>query len=204
MTLYATEINISPGFGWQGGPEFNTHVVALQNGNELRNANWSQVRHRYILPLDNIQSDTYLAQLKAAFFAMRGQLNSFLGKDFSDFEATAESLGVAPSGSTAVQLIKISTFGAATYVRTISKPLVAGFTLYQNGIAKPGTLDPLTGLFTPTTAWTAGQALTWTGEFRVPVRFSSDMLPMTINDKFNGSSAYAMTGSIELVEVFGE
>jgi hypothetical protein len=59
-------------------------------------------------------------------------------------------------------------------------------------------------MFTPTTAWTGGATAYWTGEFRVAVRFASDLLPMTIDEKFNGSDEFAMNGSVELVEVFGE
>jgi len=201
MTALATVLDITPAFGWQGGPEFNTRITTLKNGHERRNANWSQVRHRYTLPFKNITNSAYLDQLKAAFFVARGQANSFLAKDWSDYRATGESLGNAPAGTTAVQLQKVATFGAATYTRTITKPK-AGAVVYQAGVAKSGTLDTATGLFTPDTAWTEGQALTWTGEFYVPVRFASDMMPMTIDNR--SGSEYVMNGSVELVEVFGE
>lgn len=48
-----------------------------------------------------------------------------------DYQATAESLGNAPSGTTAVQLIK--TYGTAygqPYVRTIVKPVNGTVTVY--------------------------------------------------------------------------
>src|SRR5690606_4341959 len=88
MTAYATELDICPAYGWQGGPELNTRVTSLRNGHERRNARWSQVRHRFVLPLANIENQAYLIDLKATFLAMRGQLHSFLVKDWSDFEAT--------------------------------------------------------------------------------------------------------------------
>jgi uncharacterized protein (TIGR02217 family) len=209
MTLYAAEILVSPAFGWQGGPEFNTRVVPLKNGHERRNANWEEARHRYILPFKNIKSSDYLAQIKAAFFAMRGQTYSFLVKDHSDYQATMESLGTVPSGTTPIQLTKVSDFnGVITYTRTITKPVLSGFTMYQDAgsgpIAKAGTLNTTTGLFTPTTSWTSGATAYWTGEFRVPVRFATDALPMTIDEKFMGDNTFAMNGSVELVEVFGE
>lgn len=31
-----------PGFGWQGGPVFNTRFRGMANGPERRNANWDQ------------------------------------------------------------------------------------------------------------------------------------------------------------------
>ncbi len=203
MTFYAVELDLCPAFGWQGGPEFVTRVRELRNRHERRNANAALVRHRYLLPFQNITDADYLTELKNAHLAMRGQTHSFLAKDHADYQAVTESLGVAPSGSAAVQLVKNYAFGAAGYARQITKP-VAGAVVYQAGVAKPGTISTLTGLFTPTTAWTAGQAITWTGEFRVPVRFASDYLPMTIDDRFGSGGAFAMNGSVELTEVFGE
>lgn len=203
MTAYATELDLCPAYGWQGGPEFNTRIVSLRNGHERRNANWAQMRHHYTLPFQNITDDDYLGDLKAVFLAMLGQTHSFLAKDHSDFQADGEALGTSPAGSTPVQLKKTYTFGSATYVRNILKPKAGSVTVYQNGVAKAGTFSTTTGLFTPTTAWTAAAALTWDGEFFVPVRFASDLLQMSIDSK-RGGTAYAMNGSIELVEVFGE
>jgi uncharacterized protein (TIGR02217 family) len=202
MTAYATVLDLCPAYGWQGGPEFNTRVVTLRNGQERRNANWAQVRHRFVLPFQNIASADYLVELKAAFLSVLGQTHSFLVKDHSDFQAVAASLGNAPAGTTAVQLQKVSTFGAATYTRTITKPRSGTVTVYQAGVAKSGTYSTTTGLFTPSTAWTEGEALTADFEFYVPVRFASDLLPMTIDNRSGAN--YVMNGSIELVEVFGE
>ena len=136
------------------------------------------------------------------FLAMRGQLHSFLVKDWSDFEADGESLGNAPAGSAAVQLKKVSTFGSASFQRTITKPKAGTVVVYQGGVAKAGTVNTTTGLFTPSTAWTEGVALTWTGEFYVPVRFASDLLPMTIDNR--SGAEYMLNGAVELLEVFGE
>jgi uncharacterized protein (TIGR02217 family) len=204
MSLYPVEISLAPGFGWQSAPEFNTLIRTLQSGRERRNGQVAQVRHRYTLPYTNITSTAYLNTIKAAFLSVRGQLHAFLVKDPTDFQATLDPLGLAPAGSTPVQLVRTATFGAASYTRTITRPVAGTVTVYQNGIPKAGTLDDTTGLFTPTTAWTTSAVLTWTGEFRVPVRFASDSLPMSIDDRFGAGGAYAMNGSIELVEVFGE
>jgi uncharacterized protein (TIGR02217 family) len=100
-----------------------------------------------------------------------------------------------------VQLYKTYTKGALSTQRTITKPR-ANVVVYEGGVAKAGTLDTLTGLFTPSTAWTTGAALTWSGEFRVPVRFDNDFLPMTIDSR--NANGYAMNGSVQLIEVFGE
>lgn len=87
--------------GFSGGPEFRTRVVALANGREKRNIDWSQPRRRYVAPYGNKAPDVY-ASLLAAFTACRGQAHGFRFKDWLDYVATDEPLGNAPSGSTAV------------------------------------------------------------------------------------------------------
>lgn len=201
MSFVNIELNICPGYGWQGGPEFNTRVTTLRNNHERRNATASIARHRFILPFLNISETAYVAEVLAVFNAVRGRLHSFKVKDWTDYTATNEPLGEAPTGTTAVQLVKTYTAGAESYVRDITKP-VAGAVIYENGSPKAGTLDVLTGLFTPTDPWASEATLTWTGQFRVPVRFNTDTL-MTSIDNVRGDG-YALNLSLELVEVFGE
>lgn len=209
MTFYAVELDIAPAYGWQAGPSGNTRIRALRNRHERRNSEASIAQHFFTLPFLNIRDSAYLEYLKSAHMAMYANLHSFLVKDFSDFRAVNESLGAAPGGTTAVQLVK--TYVPDTWSllvpsrsRDITKP-VAGTVIYQSGVAKAGTLDTLTGLFTPSTAWTEGAPLTWTGEFRVPVRFNNDYMPMTIDNRIEGDNGnYAMNGSVELIEVIGE
>jgi uncharacterized protein (TIGR02217 family) len=202
MSILAVELTPKTTFGFVGGPEFSTRISTLRNSHERRNANWAQARHRWTAPFQNI-TDTEARDILRVFNACHGMTFGFLFKDFLDFQATVEPLGNAPSGSAPVQLIKTSTAGSQSYVRTITKPVASGFTLYQTAIAKTGTLDTTTGLFTPTTAWTAGQPLTWTGEFRVPVRFAADWLPFSIDNK-RGTVDFAVNGSVDVIEVFGE
>lgn len=201
MAFLDVELDICPAYGWQGGPEFNTRVVSLRNSHERRNANAGIGRHRFVLPFLNISEASYLQKIHAMFNATRGRLHSFKVKDWTDHAVTNEPLGEAPPGSGPVQLVKTYTAGTETYVRTITKP-VAGAVVYENGTPKAGTLDTLTGIFTPTDPWVASATLTWTGEFRVPVRFNTDALTSSI-DNVRGDG-YAINLSLELVEVFGE
>lgn len=197
MTVLNSELDecVAPGF--TGGPEFSTQIVSLRNGAERRNGNWIYARHRYTASYGSLTRARYVA-IRQMFLSCQGMLRGFLFRDPGDYSATAESIGNAPSGSTPVQLYKSSTVDSVTYTRIITRPESVGFTLYQNGIAKAGTLNTSTGYFTPTTAWTAGQPLTWTGTFLVPVRFASDWLPMT----FDGLED--VDGSVELLELIGE
>jgi len=47
-----------------------------------------------------------------------------------------------------------------------------------------------------------GAALTWTGEFRVQVRFDMDYLHFSIDDI--GNDGFANNGSVDIIEVLDE
>ena len=185
-------------YGFQAVPSYMTRIVPMDNGREKRNANWTKAKRRYTSQFMTF-TDAQFALLLALFHAVQGSAYGFRFKDWTDYTATLESLGTTPGANqTPVQLIKTYTNGANSTVRTITRPVAGKVTVYQAGVAKAGTFSTTTGLFTPTTNWTAATALTWTGEFDVPVRFASDELPSTYDD-------YKIIQSvIELVEVFGE
>lgn len=196
------ELDICPAFGWQGGPSFNTRVVTTQSWVERRNGNNIECRHSYSLPLQNILDSDYLTLLKQVFMACRGQLHSFKVKDYSDHESDNEVFGEGDGSTKVFQLSKTSSFGPASYIRTITKPL-AGIVVRVNNVVTAVTLDTLTGLVTFAAAPANGAVLRWTGEFRVPVRFNSDVLNTTIDNKTRDND-YVMNGSVDLIEVFKE
>lgn len=200
MTFYAVELDICPAYGWQGGPQGSTRIRMLKNRHERRNANAELAQHVFTLPFQNITDADYLAYLKSAHMAMYAMTHSFLVKDWSDFLGVGEPLGDAPAGSTPVQLMKTYSFGPASRTRDITKPIAV--TLYQGVTPKAGTFSTTTGLFTPNTNWTEGEPLTADFEFRVPVRFNNDFLPMSIDSR--GGNRALMNGSVDLIEVFGE
>jgi uncharacterized protein (TIGR02217 family) len=203
MPFYPVEIDACPAYGWQGGPNANVLIKTLANRHEKRNRQGDLMQHTFNLPFQNIKDDAYLQYIKAAFMALGGPTDSFLTKDYGDFLAVGEPQGLAPASSTPVQLIKTYSFqGVAFYSRVITKPLAASVVMRQDGVVKAGTTSPLTGLFTPTTAWTPGAELEADFEFRVPVRFDGMSLPSTIDNRIDGG--YAVNGSASLIEVFGE
>ncbi len=172
-----------PAFGFVATPQFRTVIAALDNGGEQRNGEWISVKHAYTAPFLNIGSDEYLI-LKDLFMVANGSKRGFRFKDWLDFEAIDEVFG-AGDGSTAVfQLVKTSTFGSQTYTRTIKKPNSAGFSVKVDGVLTAATVDTTTGRVTFTGGAPAPNAvLTWSGTFDVPVRFASDQLPFSLDNK---------------------
>lgn len=180
--------------GFQGGPTFSTQVVTLRSGAERRNALRAHPRYRFSAPLTNRGLDEH-AVIIALYIACQGAAHGFRFKDPADYTATLASLGTTPGANqTPVQLIKTYTTGALSTVRTIRKPVTGTVTVYSNGVAKAGTYSTTTGLFTPTTNWTAGQTLTWSGQFDVPVRFLSDELV------FDWTNKEILSATVDLIE----
>lgn len=197
MSVIETRLSSRVEAGFSVVPARRTTLVPLRNGHEYRNAQWSMSKRRYSGAYAN-WTRAMRDELLNVWEAADGPTFAFLFKDWNDYNVTAQSLGNAPSGSTAVQLVKTYTFGSRTGTRTITRPRSATLTVYQSGVAKPGTVSATTGLFTPDTAWTEGEPLTADFEFDVVVRFESDEIEFVLPHKDISEV------NCTLVEVFGE
>lgn len=191
------ELEICPGYGWQGGPVFATRVVTLKSGEERRNASAAYARHQYALPINNIRGGKYLEDLKALFMVVRGQQNAFLAKDFSDFKYTSDPFAIGDGTTKEFQIGRVYVFGGHTYTHPTYYP--ASGVVVTAGAAT-ATVSGGTATFASPPG--IGDPVVASGEYRIPVRFASDSLQMVIDNMFSGTNEYAMTGSINLVEVF--
>lgn len=196
MTTIDAELLVCPSYGWQGGPEFNTLVKQLRNGHERRRALWQEAKHQYILPFQNISNSAYLNDLKSAYLAARGMAESFLIKDNSDYLAADEIFGVGTGLETEFDLYIVRLFGSANYARRILYPVNPVF--YVGGVAASASFINGKVVFDYPPA--EDSVLSWSGEFRVAVRFASDSFPMTIDNR--SDDQFIMNGSVELREVW--
>lgn len=204
-------------FGAIGGPGYLTEIVIVASGQESRNQARTQalgawdVSHAARLPAE-------YNQLKAHFRIMRGRVNSFRFKDWSDYTASIDEGLLLPvdDSDTIFQLYKRYTFGAFTEDRYISKPalnfdgnpahdLVA---LYKNGVrmtygAGPSqcTFDERYGRVVFGTPITEEDELAWAGEFDVPCRYDTDQLKGEIIEKSVAHGFIMGWQSIPLVEI---
>lgn len=201
MTFYAIQIEQCPGFGWQGGPEFDTLIRQLENGRNRRRPKRYVAIHHYLAPMNNIPV-TAARSIKQVFMAMLGSAHTFLFWDDLDNEAVAEPLGTGDGVTTSFQLkMTYDPGGGATNERDITKPdddVVA----YVNGVPAAGTYSSTTGIFTFTVAPANGTALTWSGHFYICVRFNRDDLPFSIDNK--SGTVFITNGTLELIEELNE
>lgn len=172
--------NIS--FHAKGGAGFSTEVIVFGAGDESRNRNWLRHRGRWDVA-HAARLPTVWKPLQAFFSAVGGRADSFLFKDWFDFEADSSEGVLLPIDSGHWQLAKRFTFGTITYDHPIYKPKVdtivfsGGGTLVvdSNGVTEGIVLES-----------SAGISDTWSGEFYKPARFDTDEMTGEIIDKAKG------------------
>lgn len=184
MSFIEYRIDDKVAFGFTVDPNYKTQIVPMDNGKEARNADWTKAKRllsAQYYKFTKAEFDTLLA----AYHACYGSAYAFRFKDHTDYEVIGGALGVTPGANTTpIQLVKKYTLGPQTNTRVIRKPVSGTVTVYQDTgsgpIAKPGTIDTTTGLFTPSTAWTAAAVLTGDFEFDLAVRFNGDRMPSAV------------------------
>ncbi|XAI96056.1 hypothetical protein [Microcystis phage Mwe-JY26] len=164
-------------YGSKGGPKFKTTVLALDSGYEQRNIDWAEAKAEYDVS-HGIKSRDEMDELRSFFLARRGRAYGFRFKDWADFTAVGQQIGVGNGVATQFQMIKTYASGGFSYGRPLRK-LVSG-TLTQvlvNGVPATFTVNNNTGVVTMNSAPANGTIITVPYvEFDVPVRFDTDHL----------------------------
>jgi uncharacterized protein (TIGR02217 family) len=121
--------------------------------------------------------------------AASGRAHGFRFKDWTDYQATGQALGVGDGTTASFQLVKRYPSGAEVESRTITKPVAGTVKVFRDGIqATTGwSVDTTTGLVTFAIAPAAGVLLTADFEFDLPVRFDTDRMEITIETYELGS-----------------
>ncbi len=91
-------------YGASGGPGYSTTVITTVSGHERRNANWADARGWNVA--HGLKKREQVAELIAFFRARRGRAYGFRFKDWTDYQALAQSLGVGDGATTSFQLVK--------------------------------------------------------------------------------------------------
>lgn len=187
--------------GSNGGPRFKTTITTLANGFEQRNIDWSRVRHEYDISY-GIGTKAVFREVLEFFFARVGRAYGFRFKDWSNFEATMEAIGVGNGTQTKFQLVKAMGDAARAYSRIIQKPVAGTASFFVNGIEEPGaTLDTTNGVVTFDVAPANGAVIAWSGEFDVPVRFNTDKLD--INLQYFDAGSVPRIPIVEILQPLG-
>lgn len=167
-------------YGTQYGSAFNTAVVTLNSGHERRNAQWEYPQGKFNIVFNSLkQADQQKVQ--QAFYVCRGRWAGFRLKNFSDYLAENQPLGLATGQQQTLQLMVSYQFGNATFERPIKKPVAGTVKLFANGVEIAAQLDHTTGLISFIA--TDGAVLTWSGEYDIPVRFDNDDIQWSVDNR---------------------
>lgn len=183
-------------YGSVFGHSYSTRIKTLKSGVERRNARWSAPLHRGAVLYRNLLPDHHNVVI-ATHHACQGALTGFRHKDWSDFTATGEVIGTSTGSAQDLQLIKTYTFGAISLARDITKPILGTVTVYGDGSPIGAAIDYSTGIASINVS--AGQEITWDGEFDVPVRFETDDIEFSADSRSGGS--LLLTADVGIVEI---
>lgn len=186
-------------FGARGGPQWNTQVTKVDSGFRSANKKWLMPLHRYDLS-ECIRSNDDFEEVRAFFYNVSGQFDGFRVKDWGDFQITfanrAQRSSLA-SVSGSWQLQRSYTKGIRTFNRPIYKPVSGSVVIYDSGgTPLTATVDYTTGL-----ASVSGTPVTWSGEFDVPVAFTSDVMEVEITSKNQQAGLLMSWPSVQVEEI---
>src|SRR5574341_1354221 len=169
-------------YGASGGPEYSTTLFASATGYERRNINWAQARGKWDVG-SGVKNRAQFAALIAFFRARKGRAYGFRFKDWTDFSATGQQIGIGDGTATTFQLIKTYTSGGVTETRTITKPVAGTVKVYKDAVQQMSgwSVSTTTGVVTFASAPDSGVVVTADFEFDVPVRFDTDRMDLSLD-----------------------
>lgn len=181
------------------GPVFQTTVIPLMGGYEDRNQDWQVALWRYDVSLNN-RPLSEIRSFMAHVLGRRGSANAFPLRDPLDNSLTDENIGTGDGTTAAFQIKKTYADADRAYARpiTIVSSLVvkvAGFTQVEGSNYAQGD-----GWIAFANAPTVGQAITVSCDFLIPVRYESDVNPITLPIGPGTSNAFASAGPFTLME----
>jgi uncharacterized protein (TIGR02217 family) len=167
-------------YGASGGPEFSTEIVITEIGHENRTTNWEKCRSRYnVAP--GLKTQAQLEALIAFFRARKGRAVGFRFKDWTDYQARDQLLGIGDGSRKVFRLAKH--YPDCDEVREITKPVNGTVDIYVGGVKLTTgyKTDLETGEVILSQAPTEGVQVTADFEFDVPVRFDTDRISASLD-----------------------
>ena len=180
-----------------GGPQYYTNINYTANGQEYRNVNsiFSVMKYNICYMLKTAKE---IEKLVTFFRARRGKAIGFRFKDWSDYKASKQLIGIGNEVDNVFQLKKVYKSGKTAYQRIINKPVVDSVEIYFNNtqVYEGFTVDYQLGKVIFNSAVPIGIQIFSNFEFDVPVRFDIDYLPISID----GNNTYS-SKNINLIEI---
>ena len=178
--------------GYTGGPEYNTNISTSSNGNETRNIFWNQPKYKYNISYA-IKSEEDLQKIINFFRSKKGRAIGFRFKDYSDYKAIGEIIGISDGFRKKYKLCK----DYSGIKRMIDKPVPGTVKIYvDNKLVTNYDIDYTTGIIEFHSIPALDSIIKSDCEFDVPVRFENDYLPI-----INSNQDFYYIDNLNLVEV---
>jgi uncharacterized protein (TIGR02217 family) len=177
---------------------FETNVVRSKNGLEQRNCNRDYPLLNFKI-FNTFKNKQEIEQILVFFRMTKGKLNGFRFKDWLDYKAENQIIGVGDGENKVFQMKKIYQTSDYFVVRNITKPVQNTVEVFINQINCNNliqSIDYTLGLILFLEPPTEGNIITFSCEFDVPVRFKSDTLDVILIEKHS----YEIN-NLELVEI---
>ena len=184
-------------YGSNFGPGYSTDIVTMSGGSEQRNIGWSQAKCKGNVA-HGVRTQDQFDRLLAFFRTKKGKAIGFRFKDWSDFTAYGQQLGIGDGNNRNFQMLKeyVDEEGNKE-IRKITKPVRGSVIVYLNGIlTSEYSIDYSKGIIIFNNAPLQGVVVTTDFEFDVPVRFDTDEMPTS----FQAWKVFGWS-SIPIVEV---
>lgn len=170
--------------GASGGPTVPGRTKSYTASGKLRqNFVASAPIHKFDISHGLRQQADYQTVLDIWYVVNFTPYDGFRFRDWRDYRATAANSRLTLISGSNYQLQRVHTYGGISVLRNIFKP-VAGVVITRNRSGSfstaTATVDTTTGV-AAITGHVAGDTYTWTGEFDLPVTFSSDEWVSTLD-----------------------
>jgi uncharacterized protein (TIGR02217 family) len=154
-------------------PLWSVTAVGVGGGATQRMSWWSDALRKFEFDLGTITLANYIL-FEKHFNGRRAGTRSWPFLDRSNYKATVEAFGTGDGSTVAFQLKKDDGDSGNAYLREIYKPKTGTVTIFDNAATvNPAnySINYATGIVTFNVAPVSAHALTWTGEFYVPVTY---------------------------------
>lgn len=180
--------------------EFKTDIITAKSGKEQRNTIWENEKLKFKINNENLTNEN-INEIFNFFKLMKGRSNGFRFKNWANFKATNEFLGIVNNNSI-FQLIKgyiIADCFDKLYsiTKKITKPVLNTVKIYQNDSEITDfEVNYITGEVNIKTNLSENDLITADFEFDVPVRFNSDSIELNMLTENIG-----IINNLELIEI---
>lgn len=186
----------SVSYGTVYGESFSTDIKVMRNKSESRNMEWSESRGQYTLVFNALLEEDR-SKVMRVFRACRGMGIGFRLKNWVEYQAFDEELGIMEDTTQTFQLKKTSVAGQYKTIKRIRKPVEGTVKVFVNGLQTAAIVDYTTGIIEVSAM--VGSKITWSGEYDIPVRFDNDDIQWSVDSKTG--QRFIMGTDVDLVEI---